>query len=97
MRPAGEVRQALLQACAALAQPERAPTMRELAAQACVGLKAAERTVDHMRRAGQVHIVRTRRVPYRNRPVAEYAPVVPAPAQQPPARELARALMSWVG
>lgn len=97
MRPAGEVRQALLQACAALARPQQGATLRELAHGAGVGLDAARRTVFEMRRAGQVHIVRTRRVPYRNRPVAEYAPVVPAPAQQPPARELARALMAWVG
>lgn len=97
MRPAGEVRQALLQACAALARPDQGATLRELAARACVGLKAAERTVDHMRRAGQVHIVRTRRVPYRNRPVAEYAPAAPLVPAQAPAQVLACALTAWVG
>lgn len=73
------MRQALLQACAELATPERGPTLRELAAQARVGLDAATHTIKHMSRAGQLHIARTRRVPYRNRPVAEYVPA-PAPA-----------------
>ncbi len=69
MRPAGEVRAALLQACQDLATPDRAPTLRELAEKACVGLLAAERTLDNMRRAGLVRVARLRRVPYRNRPV----------------------------
>lgn len=75
-RPAGEVRQALLQACEQLVTPERAPTVRELAQAACVGLDVARRTLDNMRRAGQVAIARHRRVSYRNRPVAEWAPGV---------------------
>lgn len=97
MRPAGEVRLALLQACQALVRPEQAPTLRELAAQACVGLGAATHTVKHMRRAQQLHIVRTRRVPYRNRPVAEYAPAAPVAPAQAPAQVLACALTAWVG
>ena len=32
MRPAGEVRQALLNACTQLATPDRGPTLREMAA-----------------------------------------------------------------
>lgn len=75
MRPAGEVRLALLAACGQLATAERGPTLREMAAVACVGLEAARRTVANMQRAGQLHAPRTRRVPYRNRPVAEYVPV----------------------
>ncbi len=74
MRPAGEVRVALLNACSQLATPDRGPTLREMAAVACVGLKAATHTVKHMSRAGQVRIARERRVDYRNRPVAEYVP-----------------------
>lgn len=78
MRPAGEVRQALLQAAEALAQPGRGPTLQELAAKACVGLVTARRTVDNMRRAGQLtKLPAGRRVAYRNRPVAEYAPAQP--------------------
>lgn len=75
MRPAGEVRLALLDACRQLATPDRAPTLREIAARACVGLDAATHTVKHMSRAKQLRIVRERRVDYRNRPVAEYEPV----------------------
>ena len=69
MRPAGEVRQALLNACTQLATPDRGPTLREMAAVACVGLQAARRTVENMSRAGQLHRVRDRKVEYRNRPV----------------------------
>ena len=74
MRPAGEVRQALLNACTQLATPDRGPTLREMAAVACVGLQAARRTVENMSGAGQLHRVRDRKVEYRNRPVAEYVP-----------------------
>lgn len=98
MRPAGEIRQALLHACKALARPEQAPTLRELAAHARVGIAAAEVAVKNMRRAGVLHVPRTRRVPYRNRPVAEYAPAAPAP--RPPAAPcraapLTAALRAW--
>lgn len=74
MRPAGEVRQALLNACTQLATPDRGPTLREMAAVACVGLQAARETVKNMSRAGQLQRVRDRKVEYRNRPVAEYVP-----------------------
>lgn len=96
------MRAALLQACQALATPDRAPTLRELAAQACVGLLAAERTLDNMRRAGLVRAARMRRVPYRNRPVAEYEPVPQHQRQLPGSageglQGLARVLTAWVG
>ncbi|BEP93246.1 hypothetical protein GmRootA79_16300 [Acidovorax sp. A79] len=74
MRPAGEVRLALFNACQALATPERGPTLQEIAAKACVGLQAARNTVPNMVRAKQLRSPRTRRVAHRNRPVAEYAP-----------------------
>lgn len=83
MRPAGEVHQALLKAATELASPERSPTQRELAVKAQVGHDAARRTVQNMRRAGHLVWVRDRRVPYRNKPVAEYAPPDVAEQLQP--------------
>ncbi len=74
MRAPGEIRQALLSAAQELAAPERAPTLAEMAARAQVGLKAATYTVKNMKRCGELTVPRTRRVAYRNRPVAEYAP-----------------------
>lgn len=68
MRPAGEVRQALLVAAAELQRP----TLAELAARACVGYDSARHTVDNLRRAGRLRVLGWRRVAYRNRPVAEY-------------------------
>ena len=50
--------------------------MRELAYRACVGIDAARDTVRNMVRAGQLHPIRTRVVPYRNKPVAEYVPAI---------------------
>ena len=73
-RPVGEVRQALLAKAAELTTPTRAPTLRELAAAACVGLKAAQRTICNLKRAQLLCCPRTRRVPYRSKPVAEWAP-----------------------
>lgn len=77
MRPSGEVRQALLGAVAELATPDRAPTLIELATRSQVDVDAALFTVKNMVRSGALVIVRTRRVPYRNRPVAEYAKASP--------------------
>lgn len=73
MRPAGEVRLALLKAARELTTVEQSATLLELAKHSQVGFMAARRTVDNMRRAGVLQVVRTRRVDYRNRPVAEYA------------------------
>jgi hypothetical protein len=80
MRPAGEIRQALLQAACELATPEQAPTLTELAHKACVAVSCARRTVDNMTRGGALRVARTRKVDYRNRPVAEYEP---APTESP--------------
>jgi hypothetical protein len=78
MRPAGEVRQALLQAAIDLATHEggelRGATLQEIAHRARVAIGVARRTVDNMRRSGELRSERTREVPYRNRPVAEYVP-----------------------
>jgi hydroxyacyl-ACP dehydratase HTD2-like protein with hotdog domain len=73
MRPAGEIRQALLTAVGQLMTADRAPTLAELASHAQVGATAAMQTVKNMHRHGALRIVRHRRVAYRNRPVAEYA------------------------
>lgn len=82
-RPAGEIRQALMQAArdvvVDLGQPNRGATLAEMAKLAGsklpLGRDVARRYVDHMRRAGALRIVAERRVDYRNRPVAEYVPV----------------------
>lgn len=100
MRPPGEVRQALFEACQALATPQRGPTLQEVAAKACVGLEAARRTMNNMQRAGLVHSPRPRRVAYRNRPVAEYAPVQPEAAVAPQDEgfvDLSAVLRVWGG
>lgn len=96
MRPAGEVRVALFRACSQLATPDRSPTLREMAMRACVGFDAARSTVRDMARAGQIRQVRERRVDYRNRPVAEYAPTAPVPiAVQPDDVDLSSVLRVW--
>jgi len=96
MRPAGEIREAILQAACALATPEQAPTLAELAQRACVGLEVARRTVDNMKRSGLLRVPRTRRVAYRNRPVAEYAPAEPLVEAEPSALDdVARVMSLW--
>ncbi|MBY0455243.1 MAG: hypothetical protein K2Q11_10245 [Burkholderiaceae bacterium] len=80
MRPSGEVRAALQAACEKLAQPDQGVTMREMAAAACVGVDAARRTVDNMRRAGQIAVVGKRLSTHCDKPVLQYALVKPCPA-----------------
>jgi len=74
VRPAGDVSIALLAAAGALARDDRAPTVRELAQHAGVGLGAATSTVKNLSRAGKLRQARQRRVDYRARPVAEWEP-----------------------
>lgn len=93
MRPASDVRTALLQAALAAHASGQRPTLLELAHQAQVGVAAATHTVKNMRRAGQLQICGMRRVDYRNRPVAEYAPVG-KPAD--PVNSLQLTLRQWV-
>jgi hypothetical protein len=81
MRPAGEIRTVLLGAVRELARPDQAPTLADLCAHTRVGEQAARHTLSNLTRAGHLRIVRTRRVAYRNRPVAEYAPVEACAAQ----------------
>lgn len=79
-RPAGEVRQALLQAVEALVEelhaagsPFQGPTLQEIMMRARIGRRDARVCVPHCKRSGALQIVGLRRVDYRNRPVAEYA------------------------
>ena len=99
MRPAGEIRKALLDACVALASavqdPAHGPTLREIAHRACVGLDAAQDTMKNMVRAKVVHSVNTRRVDYRNRPVAEYRPGAMAMAANDAVAALSGAVQAW--
>lgn len=86
MRPAGDVRQALLGAALELVPPDvlcnplaQRPTLREIAHKACVGVDAATMTMKNLCRAGQMRAIPSaRKVDYRNKPVAEYEPAVPA-------------------
>jgi hypothetical protein len=101
MRPAGEVRTALLQAARDMVTlqalpPERGITLADMAVRACVGREAARRTVSDMRRAGALRIVAQRRVAYRNRPVAEYRPSESAsPVVDQPWVDLSTCLSVW--
>lgn len=94
----GEVHAALLQAVRELETPEQGPTLREMAHRSKVGLAAARCNTQHMVRMGVLVIVRTRRVTYRNKPVAEYG--IP-PERIPKAKKgaggalLAAALSGW--
>lgn len=95
MRPPGEARLALLRAAVELTTVARSPTLRELTAYSRVGSGAALCTVKHMVKAKLLVIVRDRKVPYRNRPVAEYAP---APEAEPDesADALCAVFKSWI-
>lgn len=91
MRPAGDIRHALLRAAQDLRQQGQHPTLRELAAHAQVGVDAATTTVKNLRRAGLLAVTGDRRVTYRNKPVAVYAL-----AEQPPAFvDLAHVFTAW--
>lgn len=69
-----------------------------MAHRACVGVASAKTTTARMVRNGWLVIVRTKRVPYRNKPVAEYG--IP-PERNPKAKKgaggalLAAALSGW--
>lgn len=80
MRPVGEVRVALQAACQKLAQPDQGVTMREMAIAACVGVEAARRTIDKMRRSGQIEVVGQRMVDHCDKPVLQYAPAKRCPS-----------------
>ena len=92
MRPAGDIRHALLKAAHDLRLQGQQPTLRELAAHAQVGVKAATDTVKNLRRAGLLAVTGDRRVDYRNKPVAVYTP---ANAEPPAFVDLATVFTAW--
>ena len=95
MRPAGEIRQALMKAVHELATDDRGATLVEIAERACVGRDAARTHIPKLKSRGHLRIVRERRVAYRNRPVAEYA--IAHAGQLPGSMVLANCLQSWIG
>jgi hypothetical protein len=68
---------ALLKAAKDLFVDGRGATLAELAERACVGRDAARTHLPKLKSRGHMQIIGSRRVDYRNRPVAEYAPVDP--------------------
>ena len=77
MRPRGEVATELLQLACKLSAAGRGVTVAELAAGG-FGRDTVRTLVPALKRRGQLRIMGTRRVSYRNRPVAVYEPVVAA-------------------
>lgn len=75
----------------------RGPTLAELAEKACVGRAAASQCLKNMKRSGELAIVHERKVDYRNRPVAEYAPATAVEAQQVDVfADLNQCMADWV-
>jgi len=74
MRGFDTISRALLFVACARHAPQCSPTLAELGTWAGVGAGVARTRVHALRRADHIAIARERRVPYRNRPVAEYAP-----------------------
>lgn len=74
---------ALLRAAVALkierAQSGQGATLLELVHRSQVGYAVARTLVPKLKRRGQLTQVGKRRVPYCNKPVAEYAPASPGP------------------
>lgn len=102
--PPVSVSKLLLSAVEAMKTDDVAPSVRDLELHLSgtlglkLGPKIVENTVKNLKRHGALRIVRTRRVAYRNRPVAEYD-VVPPQAQATEANNddgLARVLSAWV-
>lgn len=79
MRPRSEEATALLETALRLSAAGRGVTLAELAAHSQVGKASARVLVPKLKRRGQLRIVGLRRVTYRNRPVAEYAPALEVP------------------
>ncbi len=82
MRPADEVTRVLLFAVCALHGAGRSATLSELAGATGVAVHMVRSRVRDLRRHGHLTIVRQRRVAWRNRPVAEYAPATRAQAPE---------------
>lgn len=106
MRPAGEVHLALLQAAHAIraerARTGQGATLLELVHRSQVGYKVARALVPKLSARGQLTKVGERKVPYRNRPVAEYVPTDMVEASTEPVIgagwvNLGDALQHWKG
>lgn len=95
MRPPGQLRRRLRQVASTLTTDERAPTARELAGALQADPEDVCRTIDRMRRAGELVPVRPRSVGYRRGPVMEYAPRECVQAQGLGRWGLAAALAGW--
>lgn len=102
-RPMNEVALAILKTANEFSAAGRRVTLAEMREGANVGKVAAYRTVSNLRRLGHLQIVSERRVDYRNKPVAEYAPVnnpsaTPEPVDNAPDvgwLDLSNCLASW--
>jgi len=78
LRPAGEIRQALI---AALRDAGEPVTTKAAAARACTGVEATRRTLGNMVRDGKAAVVDTCRLPGVRRPVPRYGLVMAEPVQ----------------
>jgi hypothetical protein len=100
LRPHGEIRQAILKAASDLAVwadgARRGPTLQELAAHAKVGSVSARTMVQHLTRAGALEKVAERKVDYRNKPVAEYAPKQTSPEEAAALDDVERVMSLWI-
>lgn len=106
MRPASETHLALLQAAHAIrterAETGQGATLLELVHRSQVGYKVARALVPKLSARGQLTKVGERKVPYRNRPVAEYVPTDMVEASTEPVIgagwvNLGDALQHWKG
>lgn len=95
MRPAGTVHLALLQSAHHLGTA----TLREMVRHSQVSQDTGRSTVRDLKRYGHLQIVDTRRVDYRNRPVAVYAPAPKAAdlVSNPNYDNLGFCLANWLG
>lgn len=95
MRPRSEEATALLQTALRLSTAGRGVTLAELASHSQVGKASARVLVSNFKRRGQLRIVGLRRVSYRNRPVAEYAPALAEAPRLPGWIALSACLTVW--
>ena len=72
MRPLGDVSTAILQAVQTLSTPQHGAVLREIAATAQVGERAAAWAMGNLVRYGYVQICGSRKVPWCTRAVMEY-------------------------
>lgn len=93
-RPLEEKTTAVLEALEAFLTEGAHPTLRELAHRALVSTRDARWSLSSQVRAGRVQITGRRRVPYRNKPVAEYGLTMPRSSEAPVAA-LAAVLSCW--